>query len=197
MRSQAIHQPDRLAASRWLKRYYYVRAAVSVVWVAAAFTIGAIMPPIEAVLLLAYPAWDALANLADARHSGGLQASPSQALNVGISTVTAIAVAIALTRGPHAVLAVFGAWAVLSGLCQLVTGVRRWKTGAQWAMVLSGAQSMLAGAFFIERATGTATPSITDIAPYAAFGAFYFLVSAIWLTVAQARSRSASARSAA
>ncbi|TJX42094.1 MAG: DUF308 domain-containing protein, partial [Mesorhizobium sp.] len=32
---------------------------------------------------------------------------------------------------------------------------------------------------------------ITDIAPYAAFGAFYFLVSAIWLSVMQARKRTA------
>lgn len=33
-------------------------------------------------------------------------------------------------------------------------------------------------------------PGIADVAPYAAFGAFYFLVSAIWLTVADARRRS-------
>jgi drug/metabolite transporter superfamily protein YnfA len=33
----------------------------------------------------------------------------------------------------------------------------------------------------------TAVPQITAIAPYVAFGAFYFLVSAIWLTVLDAR----------
>lgn len=49
---------------------------------------------------------------------------------------------------------------------------------------------MLAGAFFVKQATGTAVPGITDIAPYAAFGAFYFFASAIWLTVVQARRRS-------
>jgi uncharacterized membrane protein HdeD (DUF308 family) len=84
----------------------------------------------------------------------------------------------------HAVLAVFGVWAVLAGLLQLATGVRRWRLyGAQWAMVLSGAQSALAGVFFLKQAAGSATPSIVTIAPYAAFGAFYFLVSAIWLAV--------------
>ena len=66
----------------------------------------------------------------------------------------------------------------------MVVGVRRWRSyGAQWAMVLSGAQSALAGAFFLKQATGPATPSIAVVAPYAAFGAFYFLVSAIWLAV--------------
>ncbi|PXW51429.1 short repeat uncharacterized protein DUF308 [Methylobacterium sp. B4] len=84
-------------------------------------------------------------------------------------------------------LAVFGVWAILSGLLQLATGVRRWNAGAQWAMALSGAQSALAGTYFIFKANGASTPGITDIAPYAAFGAFYFLVSAVWLTVAQAR----------
>ena len=45
---------------------------------------------------------------------------------------------------------IFGAWAILSGLLQLGTAVRRWKRfGAQWAMVLSGGQSALAGGFFI------------------------------------------------
>jgi len=45
--------------------------------------------------------------------------------------------------------------------------------------------------FFFKQAAGSAIPDITAIAPYAAFGAFYFLVSAIWLTVKDSRSRSA------
>jgi len=80
---------------------------------------------------------------------------------------------------------------LLSGLLQLITGVRRWKShGAQSAMILSGAQSGLAGAHMLSKATGAAPVSIADIAPYAAFGAFYFLVSAVWLTISDARSRS-------
>lgn len=173
--------------SRWLRSYYCVRSGVSVAWVAAALTVGPAVPLAAAALLVAYPAWDALANVVDARRSGGLAANPSQALNAAASTVVAVAVAVALGWGPHAVLAVFGAWAVLSGLLQLVTGLRRWEAGAQWAMALSGAQSALAGAHFVVKANGAATPGITDIAPYAAFGAFYFLVSAVWLTVVRAR----------
>ncbi|POR41288.1 DUF308 domain-containing protein [Methylobacterium sp. V23] len=173
--------------SRWLSSYYFLRAGISVGWVAAAFTIGKAMPPAAAALLVAYPAWDAVANVIDARRSGGLGANPSQALNAAASTVVAVAVALALGWGMHAVLAVFGIWAILSGLLQLATGVRRWQAGAQWAMALSGAQSALAGTHFILKANGALMPAITDIAPYAAFGAFYFLVSAVWLTVAQAR----------
>ncbi|RWL24488.1 MAG: hypothetical protein E5X68_17880, partial [Mesorhizobium sp.] len=67
---------------------------------------------------------------------------------------------------------------------QLLTAVRRWKTnGAQWAMILSGAQSALAGLFFVKMAGGTDAIGIVNVAPYAAFGAFYFLVSAVWLSV--------------
>ncbi|RUX00312.1 MAG: DUF308 domain-containing protein [Mesorhizobium sp.] len=191
MSTQTIQAPSGVAASQWLKSYYFLRAGFSVAWVAAAFTLGKSAPPVAAILLVAYPAWDAIANILDAQRSGGLRANPSQALNAAVSTITAIAVFIALGQGPHAVLAVFGAWAILSGLFQLATGVRRWRAGAQWAMVLSGAQSALAGGFFIKQAIGAATPGITDIAPYAAFGAFYFLVSAIWLSVMQARKRTA------
>lgn len=187
MNSQTLEHPDRIAASHWLRAYYFGRAGFSIAWVAAAFTLGRSMPPVEAALLVAYPAWDAIANVVDAQRSGGLRANPSQALNATVSVVTTVAVVIALGQSLHAVLAVFGVWAILAGLFQLVTGVRRWKTGAQWAMVLSGAQSALAGGFFIMRATSDAIPGIADIAPYAAFGAFYFLVSALWLAVVLAR----------
>jgi hypothetical protein len=187
MNSQTFPQPDRDAASRWLKSYYFTRAAVAAVWFAAAFTVAKTSPSTAAALLVAYPAWDALGNFVDAQRSGGLKANRSQAFNVAISTFAAIAVAGALTRNLNVVMAVFGSWAILAGLFQLITGVRRWKIGAQWAMVLAGAQSAVVGAYFIRQATGSAAVGITDIAPYAAFGALYFLISAIWLTVAQAR----------
>jgi len=191
MTNPALQPADHAATARWLQSYYFTRAGVAVVWVAAAFTLGTRMPPVAAALLVAYPAWDALANLVDAQRSGGLKANGSQAFNVAVSAITAIAVAVALGQGMHAVLAVFGVWAALAGLFQLITGVRRWKTGGQVTMILSGAQSMIVGALFIKQATGAAVPGIVDIAPYAALGAFYFLVAAVWLTVKLARRRSA------
>lgn len=184
MSSHMSGQNRARSSSGWLKNYYYLRFAVSAAWVAVAFTVAKSVPPLAAVMLVAYPAWDALANYVDAQRSGGLGRNKSQLLNFAVSILTAIAVALALGRGMNAVLAVYGVWAVVSGAFQLLTAVRRWKTsGAQWAMILSGAQSALAGLFFVKMAGGAEAIGIVNVAPYAAFGAFYFLVSAVWLSV--------------
>ncbi|MBB3656797.1 uncharacterized membrane protein HdeD (DUF308 family) [Rhizobium sp. BK650] len=177
--------------SNWLRSYYFVRALFSIGWIIAAIlsaTMSGSQSMLASVLLVIYPAWDAVANLVDARVNGGLKVNPAQSLNVAVSTITTVAVIIAVFNSTYAVLAVFGVWAILSGLLQLSAAVRRWRLyGAQWVMVLSGAQSTLAGGFMISRAFGTAVPSILDIAPYAGFGAFYFLLSAVWMTVAAYR----------
>ncbi|MBZ9807023.1 DUF308 domain-containing protein [Mesorhizobium sp. BR1-1-9] len=174
---------------KWLKLYYLARAAFSVVWVVATLTVGRQSASIAAVLLVAYPAWDAAANYVDASRNGGLAANRTQAFNVATSSVVALAVILA-AMNMNWVLGVFGAWAIFSGLLQLGTAIRRWKTaGGQWAMILSGGQSTVAGAFFIAQAQMSAPPSIANIAGYAGFGAFYFLVSALWLTVSQSRRR--------
>lgn len=179
----SVESPAR-SSNGWLKSYYYLRFAVSAAWVLAAFTVAKMVPPLAAAMLVAYPLWDALANYVDAQRSGGLGRNKSQLLNFAVSIVTAIAVAIALGHSMNAVLAVYGVWAVFSGAFQLLTAVRRWKTnGAQWAMILSGAQSALAGLFFVKMAGGADAIGIANVAPYAAFGAFYFLVSAVWLSV--------------
>jgi len=180
------------AQERWLKHYYFARAAFSFAWVALAFTLGRQSPALAAILLVAYPAWDALANLVDASRSGGLAANPTQKFNVWASFATTLGVAVAISSSMNAVLAVFGAWAIVAGLLQLGTALRRWKThGAQWAMVLSGAQSALAGGFFIFQASMPMTPSIANVAGYAGVGAAYFLVSAVWLAVSHLRARTA------
>ncbi|WP_315832226.1 DUF308 domain-containing protein [Bradyrhizobium prioriisuperbiae] len=179
---------------QWLKLYYFIRAGFSVVWVAAAFTVGQQSPILAAILLVVYPTWDAAANYVDAARSGGLGRNRTQAINIVVSVATTLAVIAALQAGMNWVLAVFGAWAILSGLLQLGTAIRRWTSfGAQWAMVLSGAQSALAGVFFIFQARMPAPPSITNVAGYAAVGAVYFLVSAVWLTVIDLRRRDARA----
>jgi uncharacterized membrane protein HdeD (DUF308 family) len=182
----------RSSQERWLKLYYLARAAFSAVWVAAAFTVGQHSSAIAAVLLFAYPAWDAAANYFDASRSGGLAQNRTQTINVVASLATTLGVVVALQMSMNWVLAVFGAWAILSGLLQLGTAVRRWKSyGAQWAMILSGGQSALAGIFFIVQARVPMPPSITNVAGYAAVGAFYFLVSAVWLSVSELRRKAA------
>ncbi|WP_019565599.1 hypothetical protein [Agrobacterium sp. 10MFCol1.1] len=175
---------------QWLKQYYFTRAAFSVLWVAAALTAGRHSFAVAAALLIIYPAWDAIANVIDAARSGGLAANRSQAINVAASSIMTIAVILALTMNMNWVLGAFGLWAIFSGLLQLGTAVRRWKTsGGQWAMILSGGQSSLVGALFIFQAQMPKEPSISTVAGYAAVGAFYFLVSAIWLSIALSRRR--------
>ncbi|NEK17098.1 DUF308 domain-containing protein [Rhizobium leguminosarum] len=180
-----------LAASgseQWLKQYYFTRGAFSVLWVAAALTIGQQSFAVAAALLIAYPAWDAAANVVDAARNGGLAVNRGQAINVTASSIMTIAVIIALTMSMNWVLGAFGLWAIFSGLLQLGTAVRRWKTsGGQWAMVLSGGQSALAGAVFMYQAHTPQEPSISTVAGYAGFGAFYFFVSAVWLSISLSR----------
>ena len=191
MLGQMNDQSRAPSSNGWLKSYYFLRFAVSAAWVLAAFTIAKSSPPLAAVMLVAYPAWDAFANYIDAQRTGGLGRNTSQLLNFAVSIVTAIAVAIALGHSMNAVLSVYGVWAVVSGVLQLLTAARRWKTnGAQWPMILSGAQSALAGVFFVKMAGGEEIIGIANVAPYAAFGAFYFLVSALWLSVSDVRRKS-------
>jgi uncharacterized membrane protein HdeD (DUF308 family) len=78
---------------------------------------------------------------------------------------------------------VFGIWALLSGAIQLVVAIRRRRTvGTQWPMVISGGLSVLAGASFAAM-SASATSSLSTVAGYSAFGAFWFLVSAIALSI--------------
>jgi uncharacterized membrane protein HdeD (DUF308 family) len=175
---------------RWLKSYYSVRAIFSVIWVALAFAIGkqATAGAGVAALLVIYPAWDALANFFDMSRSGGTGQNRTQAINIAVSVATTVAVLLQLGIGAPPILMIFGVWAILSGLLQFATAVRRWKDlGAQWAMILSGAQSALAGVFFIIQSGASTPPAIFKIAGYAAVGAVYFLISAIWLHVKHAR----------
>jgi uncharacterized membrane protein HdeD (DUF308 family) len=191
-------QPSTLdrSGSGWLKRYYFTRFAFSTVWVAVAFTVATHAPLLAAFMLVGYPAWDAIANFVDAQHSGGLGRNKSQLLNFVVSILTAVAVAVALGKDMNSVLVVFGIWASFAGVFQLATAIGRLKIyGAQWAMILSGAQSALAGFVMVRMAQGLEPVGIANVAPYAAFGAFYFLVSAVWLAVSDARRRSFGATS--
>lgn len=170
MVTQTIEHRPAPSASGWLKRYYFTRFAFSAAWVVIAFSVAKSVPPLAAIMLVGYPAWDALANFIDAQRSGGLGRNKSQLLNFIFSILTAIAVAVALRSSMHSVLIVFGIWAGFSGIFQLATAVGRWKSfGAQWAMILSGAQSALAGVFMIlmdqTRSASPTSPPMRRSAP--------------------------------
>jgi len=175
-----------------LKTYYFLRAGISVIWIALALAIGRSSPPFAAILLVLYPTWDAIANAFDAQKNGGFRSNLSQTFNFAISLVMAVWIVYSLGVGMKPVLVPYGAWAFLAGVFQLATGVRRWKTaGGQWVMILSGGQSALVSFHFFQKSTAMPAPGIEAVIPYACLGAFYFLLSAILLTVKDARQRAA------
>ncbi|MFT4053794.1 MAG: DUF308 domain-containing protein [Novosphingobium sp.] len=183
MTTTAAYTANRSTAespNRWLKTYYSGRALFSFFWVALAFTFGKSQPAVGIALLVAYPLWDCLANYVDASRNGGWRANPSQLLNAVVSAVVAAGVIATVGADLHLTIGVIGVWAALAGILQLATGVRRWRSAsAQWPQILSGGQSALAGAHFISQAAdATSVLSAATVAPYAAFGAFYFAISA-------------------
>lgn len=167
-----------------LRNFYFLRAGVAFAWVALVVLLSnlGVPPTVSGALLVLYPSWDALANILDARRSGGLRNNPGQRLNTLVSIATAAVLIVALTiRGNAGGLFVFGVWALLAGLLQLVVAIRRRKIVGQVFMMISGVQSALAGVFMTIQAFGDA-PTIAKLAPYAAFGGLYFLLSALRLT---------------
>jgi uncharacterized membrane protein HdeD (DUF308 family) len=176
-----------------LRNFYLLRAGAAFIWVALAILLASAPVPVVGLLLVLYPTWDAFANVIDARRSGGLQINPGQKYNAIASAVTAACMAIAFAlHGNAGGVLVFGAWAFLAGIFQLAVGIRRRKLGGQLFMIVSGAQSALAGVFFIMKSFGEA-PTIAQLAPYAAFGGSYFLLSALWLTFKRNRVDAAAA----
>lgn len=146
-------------------------------------------------LTVAYGVLDAVATFFDIKaNPPGVNKTP-QYLNVGISFLTTIAVIIALQKGIPEALIVFGVWAFGTGLLQLFLGLRRRKQfGGQWPMILSGGQSMAAGIIFIIK-SHKPNQGLSTLGGYAAVGAIYFLLSAIWMGKAiKAGSRQSSFR---
>ncbi|WP_245975216.1 DUF308 domain-containing protein [Deminuibacter soli] len=134
------------------------------------------------ILFIIYPVWDAIATYFDIKANPPAASKTPQYVNAAISIITAIAVSIALQKGIPQALQVFGTWAILTGLIQLILGLRRRKQlGGQWPMIISGGQSMLAGIAFIAMAHQP-NQGISTLAGYAAFGAFYFLLTAFRLS---------------
>jgi hypothetical protein len=164
-----------------LRNFYGLRAVVAFLWVGIVAATAS-YPLAGAALLVLYAAWDAFANYLDAQRNGGLAANSGQRNNLAVSAASSVLLAVGFGWGGAAgAVGVFGAWALLAGLLQLTVGIRRRKLGGQAFMMLSGAQSALAGCVFLFQAFAKA-PRIVDLAPYAAFGGLYFLLSALWLT---------------
>ncbi|MFD3790520.1 hypothetical protein [Streptomyces cyaneofuscatus] len=139
------------------------------------------MGALTVTLLVIYPLFDVACAVVDLR-SARANARPARGLyvNVALSTLTGIALAVAATSGVPASPRVRGAWAITAGAVQLLVGAARRQLGGQWAMIAGGAISTLAGASFYAQA-GTDGASLTNLAGYAFIGGVFFLVSALRL----------------
>jgi len=177
----ATHVPA-IETARSLRRLYFIRAAFSVSWVILISLFAKTSIGITSILLVIYPAWDLIATFGDIRANQNSPSKTPQYVNAVISLVTTIAVGLALQKGVPETLIVFGAWAILTGFIQLVLGLQRRRLlGGQWPMILSGGQSVIAGVSFIIMAHAP-TMGIINLAGYAAFGAFYYVLSAFRLS---------------
>lgn len=181
--SLRIKPLSKIPSQFWLKKYYYLRAGFLMIWVVIALTFAMQSPDLATILIIIYPAWDALANYFDANKSGISGKHRLQVINIIVSFITTLTIIFSLIISIHGVMILFGEWAVLSGLLQTGTAVQRLKSNdAQWSMILSGAQSVLAGAFFIFHSRISLSSYIIYVAGYAASGAIFFLISALILS---------------
>lgn len=163
-----------------LRRLYFIRFAFAIVWAAVAITTATEINALTVTLFVLYPLFDVGAAVYDLRSSRTTNSPALLYVNIAVSLLTAIGLGAAAASGIPAMLRVWGAWAVVAGLVQLIVAIPRRKMGGQWPMILSGGISVLAGASFITGASAE-NPALTSAAGYAIPGAVFFLIAAIRL----------------
>ena len=165
-----------------LLQLYLVRGLLAVAWAAVFAGAHATLDTVAIVLLVAYPLIDAVSSLIDYRTMPNGSARRITAFNGMLSTAAAIAMGAAGGVGVPAALAVFGAWAVVSGAAQLIVGLRRRgpELGRQWPMLIAGGLSFLVGVSYVVRAAGD-QPSLDVLTVYATGGGVFFIVQALLL----------------
>ncbi|KOX19438.1 membrane protein [Saccharothrix sp. NRRL B-16348] len=176
------------SGAKGLRNLYYVRFGFAIVWTGLLALTASTLTPVSVALLVVYPLFDVAAALVDLRSSGATRSRAPLYVNMALSLLTAAGVAVAATSGIPDVLRVWGAWAITAGIVQLIVAVLRHRLGGQWAMILSGGLSAVAGASFVLQAGG-ASASLTNVAGYAAVGGVFFLISAIRLHLRAAKAR--------
>jgi uncharacterized membrane protein HdeD (DUF308 family) len=157
-----------------LRRLYFVRFVFAAAWAGAFAATGSSLDAGSITLLILYPAFDVASAIFDARSTRNRVLYA----NIAISTAAAIGFAIATANDIPTVLRAWGAWAIVAGLVQLFIALRRRRAlGGQWAMILSGGISVIAGGGFIGQASSAT--SMKMLAGYAALGGLFFLISAV------------------
>jgi uncharacterized membrane protein HdeD (DUF308 family) len=160
---------------------YIVRGIIAVVWAGAFAAVSGHLTAAAITLLVIYPAIDVAASVYDAVKDRATGLATTQWVNAVVSTAALIGLAVAGSRDNAWVLHAFGVWATVSGLIQLfVTLRRRQQFGTQWAMLISGGLSTLAGIAF-NVAAGAHDPKLSMLSGYALLGGILFLVDGFML----------------
>jgi uncharacterized membrane protein HdeD (DUF308 family) len=161
-------------------RLFLIRGLVAIAWAIAFAAVSDSLTTVTVaagILLVAYPLIDVAASLLEARVRRG---STRRALlvNAAGSALAAGGLAIAATGSVADVVGVFGAWAVLAGLAQLVVTLRRRAAlGPQWPLLVSSVGSVVLGIVYLAMAFGD-DPQLHKLALYAAGGGAEFVIQA-------------------
>jgi uncharacterized membrane protein HdeD (DUF308 family) len=168
-------------ATRSLRNLYFTRTIVQLIWAIAVIGVAVKNPSLAVTLLILYPLWDVACTLYDLKTSAGSDLARTQYVNAAAGIATAVGVGLTAYAHPQYAVTIFGGWAFVAGLLQLAVGLlRRQRLGGQWAMILSGAQSLVAGVVFVLGGL-SGKSHIKDLGGYAIFGAIYFLAGGILL----------------
>ncbi|MEV6603201.1 DUF308 domain-containing protein [Kutzneria sp. NPDC051319] len=161
-----------------LRRIYLVRGLVALVWSGAFALLHTPLTGLVVALLVIYPLIDVVATLLDVR--AGTPGRTLQVFNTVLSGLAAVGLGVAAAAGGVGpVLFVFGLWAIVSGLAQLVVALRRRspELGRQWPLLIAGTLSVIAGGSYIPVALGD-SPSLVALIMYTAAGGTFFVVQA-------------------
>ncbi|MET7305039.1 DUF308 domain-containing protein [Embleya sp. NPDC005575] len=183
MSTQTATSSSRVARERsFLPRLYLCRGVLAVVWALAFARAHEDVDAPAITLLVAYPLIDAVSSLIDYRVTPAGSGRRITAFNGVLSVAAAIAVGVAGAGGVEPVLHVFGAWAAISGVAQVIVGLRRRgpEFGKQWPTLISGGLSFLVGIFYNIQAQGD-KPSLDVLSTYATGGGIFFIAQALLL----------------
>lgn len=181
-----------VAIASTLRTLYFVRFGFAIVWAAVVALTAATLTPLTAVLLVIYPVFDVVAAVVDHRASRATRPASLLYVNMALSVLAAVGLAVAAPSGRGGVLLVWGLWAITAGAVQLAVAISRRSLGGQWPMILSGGISVLAGLGFALQSGGPSA-SLVGVAGYATLGGVFFLVSALRLQRMVKRQRDADA----
>ena len=164
-----------------LRRIYLVRGLVALAWSATFALVHTPLTGFVVALLVVYPLIDVVATLLDIR--ADQQGRRLQVFNASLSGLAAVGLGTASLAGVGPVLFVFGLWAIVSGLAQLIVALRRRgpELGRQWPLLVAGTLSVIAGGSYLPVALGDG-PALTALIMYTAAGGAFFVIQAGILT---------------